>query len=162
MLLYGDRWCAYFRSTALYEGVVQLSGVFEADWAGVVPVEAQVAGTVAGRQLITRTSSPGIDGRHRTGVDVLGPVREGRALWCGVWCCFGRDIAYPAASIFQWRCTSVSSLGSGSRRDIGTGVIPTGTGRSSPVLSVPLGNIAIHDNIVQPASPNPSPLPSSR
>ncbi len=78
MLLYGDRWCAYFRSTAPYEGVVQLSGVFEANWAGVIPVEAQVAGTVVGRQLITRTSSCDADGRHRAGVDVLGPIREGQ------------------------------------------------------------------------------------
>lgn len=79
MLLYGDRWCAYFRSTTPYEGVVQLSGVFEADWAGVIPAEAQVAGTVVDRQLITRTSSPDTDGRHRVGVDVLGPVREGQS-----------------------------------------------------------------------------------
>ncbi len=78
MLLYGDRWCAYFRSTAPYEGDVQLAGVLEADWAGVIPVEAQVAGTVEGRQLITRTSPPDADGRHRAGVDVLGPVREGQ------------------------------------------------------------------------------------
>lgn len=85
MLLSGDRWCAYFRSTTPYEGVVQLSGVFEADWAGVIPVEAQVVGTVAGRQLITRTSSPDTGGRHRAGVDVLGPVRgaERVSVWVG-------------------------------------------------------------------------------
>ncbi|MGW4332204.1 hypothetical protein ACWEK5_05185 [Rhodococcus koreensis] len=79
MLLHGDGWCAYFLSTRPYEGTVQLAGSFEADWSGVIPTEAQVAGTVTSRQLITRTSSPNPDGRHTEGwTDTLGPVPEGQ------------------------------------------------------------------------------------
>ena len=79
MLLHGDGWCAYFLSTCPYEGTVQLSGSFEADWPGVIASEAQVAGRVARRQLITRTSSPDAAGRHTEGwIDTLGPLSEGQ------------------------------------------------------------------------------------
>jgi hypothetical protein len=77
LLLHGDGWCAYFSSTSPYEGTVQLAGSFQADWPGVIPFEARIAGTVARRQLITRTSSPDADGRHTEGsTDTLGPLRE--------------------------------------------------------------------------------------
>ncbi|NKS17747.1 hypothetical protein GS490_15620 [Rhodococcus hoagii] len=79
MLLHGDGWCAYFSSPHLEHGMVQLTGSFEADWPGVIPSEAMVAGTVTDRQLITRTSSPDADGRHTQGwVDSLGTMGEGQ------------------------------------------------------------------------------------
>lgn len=79
MLLHGDGWSAYFLSTRFYEGTAELAGSFEADWSGVIPAEAQVAGTVARCQLITRASSPDAEGRHIDGwTDTLGPVPEGQ------------------------------------------------------------------------------------
>ncbi|BAH56042.1 hypothetical protein ROP_pROB01-05430 (plasmid) [Rhodococcus opacus B4] len=79
MMVHGDGWRAYFLSTRLYEGTAQLVGSFEADWPGVLPSEAQVAGTVARCQLITRTNSTDAEGRSTEGwADTLGPVPEGQ------------------------------------------------------------------------------------
>lgn len=79
MLLHGDKWSAYLLSPSLYEGAVRLVGCLEADWPGVIPAEAQVAGTVARCQLITRVSLPDMEGRHtERWTDTLGPVPEGK------------------------------------------------------------------------------------
>ncbi|TJZ78634.1 hypothetical protein FCG67_09180 [Rhodococcus oryzae] len=79
LLLHGDDWTAYFLSRHLYEGTVHLVGSFEADWPGVIPSDARVAGTVTRCQLITRTSSPDAEGRHTEGwTDSLGPLRDGQ------------------------------------------------------------------------------------
>jgi hypothetical protein len=78
MLLHSNGWCAYFVSSRLYEGTAQCAGWFEADWPGVLPAEAQVAGTVTRCRLITRVSVPDADGRHTQGwTDTLGPVPDG-------------------------------------------------------------------------------------
>ncbi|MGU3433212.1 hypothetical protein ACNHUS_09340 [Actinomycetes bacterium M1A6_2h] len=80
MLLTGDGWSAYFRSTHLYEGTTTLTGTFVADWPGVIPIDTETTGTVNSCELITRVSYPDSTGRHtQPAMDTLEPLRLGHA-----------------------------------------------------------------------------------
>lgn len=77
MLLTGAGWSAYFTGLELFDGEQRLTGIFEADWSAVVPVD-ETTGTALRVQLVTRTSYPDAAGRREEWSDRLDPVPEGQ------------------------------------------------------------------------------------
>ena len=81
MLLTGAGWSAYFTGLELFDGEQRLTGIFEADWSAVVPVDETTA-TATRVQLETRTSYPDAAGGHDEWSDRLKPVPKGKTGFC--------------------------------------------------------------------------------
>ncbi|MBY6364334.1 hypothetical protein [Rhodococcoides corynebacterioides] len=77
MLLTGAGWSAYFTGLELFDGEQRLTGIFEAAWSAVVPVDETTA-TATRVQLVTRTSYPDAAGGHDEWSDRLEPVPKGK------------------------------------------------------------------------------------
>lgn len=77
MLLTGTGWSAYFTGPELLDGEQRLTGVLEANWSAILPVDETTA-TATRVQLVTRTSYPNAGARQDEWSDRLDPVPEGQ------------------------------------------------------------------------------------